>query len=160
MKKFLVRPSCVSSSSAAFTKDSLIEATLTHRYDVQGCMNNLAEKLQQQGEIHDRHKLVSMEAFYTALKGDFKDPEWWNEHKKESHHLGNETITLLDVLEYIGDCVCAGMARSGNVYPIGIDPEKLLLAFNNTVAMVIANGEIGKDCSKASQKNDKVYSES
>jgi len=32
----------------------------------------------------------------------------------------------------IADCVMAGMARSGSVYPLEISPDVLMKAFNNT----------------------------
>jgi hypothetical protein len=46
-------------------------------------------------------------------------------------------VNLIDVLEMICDCVCAGMARSGNVYPVNISSEILQKAVKNTVEMCI-----------------------
>jgi hypothetical protein len=48
-------------------------------------------------------------------------------------------VNLIDVLDMICDCVMAGMARSGSVYPLNIKPEVLMTAFQNTVELLKAN---------------------
>jgi hypothetical protein len=40
------------------------------------------------------------------------------------------------VLEYVADCVMAGMARSGDVYALEASDELLRRAFQNTVALL------------------------
>jgi hypothetical protein len=45
-------------------------------------------------------------------------------------------VNLIDVLDMIADCVMAGMARSGSVYPLKINPEVLARAFENTVELL------------------------
>lgn len=69
------------------------------------------------------------------------------------HHLNMEDgvradVNLIDVLDFIADCVMAGMARSGSVYPLKLSPEVLERAFQNTVELLkgqvvvaSANGE-------------------
>jgi hypothetical protein len=47
-------------------------------------------------------------------------------------------VNLIDVLDYIADCVMAGMARSGSVYPSALPPDLLTTAFQNTVALLKA----------------------
>ena len=47
-----------------------------------------------------------------------------------------ENVTLIDVLDYIADCVMAGMARSGSVYEIKIDPSVLMRAYKNTIELL------------------------
>ena len=47
-------------------------------------------------------------------------------------------VNLIDVLDFIADCVMAGMARSGSVYPLHLSPELLEAAFQNTVALLKA----------------------
>ena len=42
----------------------------------------------------------------------------------------------IDLLEYIADCVMAGMARSGDVYEIQAPNELLRKAFDNTVVLL------------------------
>jgi hypothetical protein len=45
-------------------------------------------------------------------------------------------VNLIDVLELIADCVMAGMARSGSVYPFNVDTEVLKRAFDNTAELL------------------------
>jgi hypothetical protein len=45
-------------------------------------------------------------------------------------------VNLIDVLDMIADCVMAGMARTGEVYPLTIDQDVLMRAFQNTVALL------------------------
>ena len=45
-------------------------------------------------------------------------------------------MNLIDVLDFIADCVMAGMARSGSVYPLKLSPKLLDTAFQNTVALL------------------------
>jgi hypothetical protein len=40
------------------------------------------------------------------------------------------------VLDMIADCVMAGMARTGEVYPLTLDPNVLQRAFDNTVTLL------------------------
>jgi hypothetical protein len=42
----------------------------------------------------------------------------------------------------IADCVMAGMARSGSVYPLNINPEVLMQAFQNTITLLQNNVEV------------------
>ena len=66
-------------------------------------------------------------------------------HMTERHHLNDrvpEDVNLLDVLEMVIDCTCAGLARSGNVYPITIPQEVIEQAIENTKQMIINNTEI------------------
>lgn len=66
--------------------------------------------------------------------------EWYQLHiNKERHHLLSrcpEDVNLLDVLEMVVDCVCAGMARSGDVYPIEINDDILNKALSNTIELI------------------------
>ena len=45
-------------------------------------------------------------------------------------------VNLVDVLEMIVDCVCAGLARSGEVRDLEIDEDILNKAVKNTVDMI------------------------
>lgn len=53
-------------------------------------------------------------------------------------------VNLIDVLDMICDCVMAGMARSGSVYPLEIDDTVLRRAFDNTVELLKANVQVGE----------------
>ena len=66
----------------------------------------------------------------------------------ERHHLNDsvpEDVNLIDVLEMVIDCTCAGLARSGDVYPIKISQEVLEMAIENTRNLIIENTEILED---------------
>jgi hypothetical protein len=45
---------------------------------------------------------------------------------------------LIDVLEMIADCICAGMARSGEVRDLEISTDILEKAVQNTVKLIAA----------------------
>jgi hypothetical protein len=45
-------------------------------------------------------------------------------------------VNLIDVLDMIADCVMAGMARSGSVYALKLNPAVLATAFDNTVELL------------------------
>jgi hypothetical protein len=72
----------------------------------------------------------------------FAQTGWWDRHRKlNRHHLTMadgipDNVNLIDVLDFIADCVCAGMARSGSVYPLNLPPELLERAFQNTVELL------------------------
>ncbi len=92
--------------------------------------------------------------FYRALKSGFKDDEfrklnWWKIHQtKERHHLNDhcpDDVNLIDVMEMLCDCVCAGKARTGNVYPINISPDILEKAVANTQKLLEENISVEKE---------------
>lgn len=71
---------------------------------------------------------------------DFVSGEWYQLHiNTERHHLLSrcpDDVNLLDVIEMIVDCVCAGKTRSGKVRDLEISQEILNKALKNTVKMV------------------------
>lgn len=128
------------------TKPLLRLSTDEHIRNVMDATKFFANMLITAGYKHDNHKLETMDAFHTAFTGGFKDETWWNEHKKERHHLPEnlEDINLIDILEHISDCVTAGMARTGEVRPLIIDDKLLQKAFQNTVKLLIDNIKVEK----------------
>lgn len=80
--------------------------------------------------------------FIEAMAGeiDFVSGEWYQLHiNTERHHLLSrcpEDVNLLDVIEMIVDCVCAGKTRSGEVRNLEISTEILEKALKNTVKLV------------------------
>ena len=76
----------------------------------------------------------------------FVDGEWYPMHcKTERHHLNEycpDDVNLIDVIEMICDCVCAGLARSGNVRPVEISTDIFKRAVDNTVKMLVDIVEI------------------
>lgn len=117
-----------------------------HRQDVKNVMNKLAFCLMQQGDSHDWTKKTKEDLFYdnfvsTIKKGtDFVNDEWYQLHiKNEKHHplsKCHEDITLLDIIEMVVDCVCAGKCRSGEVRELEVNQAILKLAMDNTVKLV------------------------
>lgn len=122
------------------------EANDMHIQDVKNVMNELAYMLMKQGDKHDWTKKIYERLFYSNFLAtindgkDFVNNTWYQEHiTAERHHLTSkcpEDVNLLDVLEMIVDCVCAGKARSGEIRPLEIDDKTLKKALDNTVNMV------------------------
>lgn len=129
------------------TYELFYDANRDHISDVERMMSSLSSKIFEVGLRHDwtktDDKLEPM--FYKELcktiKGemDFEKGEWYPLHcLTERHHLDQvvpKDVNLIDVLEMISDCVCAGMARSGEVRYPHISDEILRTAFDNTVEM-------------------------
>lgn len=124
------------------TKQQLLESSYQHIGDVQKAMDFFCEKLDDAATRHDPDKVKigpdGIDWFHEDFLTGFKQTGWWDNHRKiNRHHLGQddgvpEDVNLLDVLEYVADCVMAGMARTGKVFPLEIKPEVLQRAFENT----------------------------
>ena len=95
-----------------------------------------------QAELHDFDKLSDIDGFHRDFLTGFKEHSWWDNHRKVNrHHLMQEDgipadVNLIDVLDMIADCVMAGMARSGSVYPLELPTDVLVRAFQNTVELL------------------------
>lgn len=129
-------------------------ANKSHIKEVDAMLHCIAEEIGKRGYLHDNTKVRDpyKTMFYndlcSTIKGEicFTDGEWSKIHySKERHHINRncpDDVNLIDIIEMICDCVCAGMARSGEVYPITI-PEKILTrAVANTVQMCIDSVEV------------------
>lgn len=120
------------------TKEQLLKSSKQHIWDVSRALNHFVTLLEIAAKDHDKTKLSQLDQFHADFITGFKQTTWWDNHRKEErHHLGKpdgvcEDVNLIDVLEYIADCVMAGMARCGKVYDIQIEPEVLMRAFKNT----------------------------
>ena len=122
------------------------EANDIHREDVNQVMYELSQMIDKRGENHDCTKKSQERMFYknflsTMNDGtDFVNDEWYQLHiKAERHHLLShcpDDVNLIDVLEMISDCVCAGMARSGEIRDLEIDSDILNRAVQNTAKMI------------------------
>lgn len=117
-----------------------------HRADVQAVMKYLARLVHKAGLKHDYTKKSDEELFYenflsTMNNGtNFVEDEWYQLHiNTERHHLLSrcpEDVNLIDVLEMIADCTCAGLARSGEVRDLEISTDILERAVKNTVNLI------------------------
>lgn len=122
------------------------EANDSHRGDVRAVMDELGTMLCEKGEQHDWTKKSEERMFYrdflATMNGgaDFVSGKWYQLHvNTERHHLLSrcpDDVNLLDVIEMVVDCVCAGKTRSGEVRDLEISTEILEMALKNTVKLV------------------------
>lgn len=122
------------------------EANNSHILDVTNVMLQISGKLKENGCKHDWTKKSEEKMFYSdfieAMTGgiDFVSGDWYQLHvNTERHHLLSrcpEDVNLLDVIEMIVDCVCAGKTRSGEVRDLEISTDILEMALKNTVKLV------------------------
>ena len=140
------------------TFTEFVDSNYLHREDVREMMDEIGTAIKIQGNNHDITKINEpyKSLFYRELcekiEGkidDFTKGEWYPMHcKAERHHLNEycpDDVNLIDVIEMICDYVCAGMARSGNVYPIEISSKILQKALQNTIQMCVDAVEIESD---------------
>ena len=126
-------------------REQLYVSSVAHLADVRAGMALFADMVRQSGERHDFDKLAAIDHFHADFRTGFKETGWWDNHRKiNRHHLAEadgvpEDVNLVDVLEFITDCVMAGMARSGSVYDLHLSDELLQRAFQNTVALLKAS---------------------
>jgi hypothetical protein len=130
------------------SKKQLLESSKQHITDVMCGLDFFRAKLMEAAQNHDPDKITDIDGFYADFKTGFKTQEWYERHKRlNRHHLCDEggcpeDVNLVDVLDMIVDCVMAGKARSGSVYPFKLPPDLLGKAFNNTVELLKANVEV------------------
>lgn len=123
------------------TFEQFHEANLSHIKDVQNVMARLSIMLDQQGKIHDWTKIRYEKEFWDEFwSDDFINGKWYQRHvHTEKHHptsYCHDDVDLLDILEMVVDCVCAGKARNGEVRQLEINDEILKKALQNTVKLI------------------------
>ena len=128
------------------TFEEFQEANDMHIDDVKQVMYELSQIVDHRGENHDCTKKSQERMFYNNFLStmndgtDFVNDEWYQLHiKAERHHLLSncpDDVNLIDVLEMIVDCTCAGLARSGEVRDLEINAEILEKAVNNTTQLI------------------------
>lgn len=138
-----------------FTETDVETDTLYHVQAVNDVAVAFSKALLEQVSQHDYTKLGTYLPMFTrALKtgfvnDEFKKLNWWQLHyTSERHHLNDrcpEDVNLIDVIEMLIDCVCAGKARTGEVYAINISDEILQKAVFNTTEMLKENVVVKKD---------------
>ena len=132
-------------------------ANRSHCEDVKNMMRAIASEIRDRGIAHDYTKTSesTKSLFYRELcatiegkMDDLTAGEWYPLHcAAERHHLNvrcPNDVNLIDVIEMLCDCICAGMARSGEVKPIEIETDILKIAVQNTVTMLANAVEIVK----------------
>lgn len=134
-----------------------VRANSLHRSDVRETMWRLANMVERAGRRHDWTKSYYEDVFYNDFCNKLADPEanftempWYKDiHITfERHHLLSrcpDDVNLVDVMEMVCDCVCAGLARSGSVRPVEIPSDVLQKAVANTAKLVEDMCEIVED---------------
>lgn len=129
---------------ANVSKQTLLDSSVSHIADVSKALAFFQAKLTETGNHHDTDKLTDIDGFHADFATGFAQQGWWTRHRQlNRHHLTQDDgipsdVNLIDVLDFIADCVMAGMGRSGSVYPLKLTPELLEQAFQNTVEMLKA----------------------
>lgn len=127
---------------AKVSKQTLLESSVQHIGDVQKALIFFAGKVCDAARVHDTDKITDIDGFHADFVTGFATTAWWDRHRRiNRHHLTEEDgipadVNLIDVLDFIADCVMAGMGRTGDVYPLNLPTEVLERAFQNTVAML------------------------
>jgi hypothetical protein len=130
------------------SKETLLASSHQHIMDVRHGLEFFAAKIMDAMHEHDRDKITDIDGFHRDFVTGFERTTWWDNHRKVNrHHLMQEDgvpqdVNLIDVLDMIADCVMAGMARSGSVYPLNLPTEVLVKAFQNTVELLKGNVEV------------------
>ena len=127
------------------TKEQLLASSKQHISDIEKGMNFLRGMLTATAVKHDRDKITDIDGFHADFATGFANTTWFDNHRKIArHHLMADDgvpsdVNLIDVLDMVIDCVMAGMARTGDVYPLELKPEVLKAAFDNTVELMKNN---------------------
>jgi len=133
---------------ANVSKETLLASSHQHIEDVRAGLNLFRTALSLAAMNHDYDKISDIDGFHRDFLTGFKQTTWWDQHRKlNRHHLLQPDgvpadVNLIDVLDMIADCVMAGMARSGSVYPLNINPQVLMTAFQNTVELLKSQVEV------------------
>ncbi len=130
---------------ASVTKETLLASSRQHIGDVGQALAFFSGEVIAAAVRHDYDKLTDIDGFHADFVTGFAQTGWWDRHRQlNRHHLLQpdgirDDVNLIDVLDMIADCVMAGMARTGSVYPLNIDPDVLMRAFQNTVELLKRN---------------------
>lgn len=130
------------------TKDTLYASSQQHINDVEQAMLLFVGILGRSASVHDFDKLTDIDSFHEDFVTGFKQTAWWDRHRKlNRHHLIESDgvpadVNLIDVLDFVADCVMAGMARTGSVRPLTLSNEVLQLALKNTADLLQSQVEV------------------
>jgi len=136
---------------ATVSKDTLLASSQQHIDDVRQALAFFGTLLQVAATNHDVDKITDIDGFHRDFVTGFTQTAWWDAHRKRNrHHLLQADgvpadVNLIDVLDLIADCVMAGMARTGTVYPLAVGDDVLRRAFENTVAMLTQNVRVEEE---------------
>lgn len=157
MRKITIEPTKgadTRSATEVVSKETLLRESHLHRSHVRRVMAAVAAEVIERAERHDFTKVdpAGIDAFHDAFgrtmrkEIEFKDHSWWERHLADERHHINDRMhadaDLLDLVEMIVDCTCAGMARTGKVFPIEVPAETLQALLRNTAAKLLAAVEV------------------
>lgn len=140
---------------ANVSQDTLYQSSVQHIGDVRQALAFFKAEIEAASERHDYDKLSDIAGFHADFITGFKQTGWWDRHRQlNRHHLlqadgVRDDVNLIDVLDMIADCVMAGMARTGSVYPLNLDPAVLQRAFDNTVDLLKRQVVVASEETKA-----------
>lgn len=129
---------------ANVSREQLRASSEQHIGDVRLALSYFAQMLHRAAVVHDVDKLTDLDSFHADFVTGFKLTGWWERHRSlNRHHLSEpdgvpSDVNLIDVLDYIADCVMAGMGRSGDVRPLTISDDVLRRSFDNTARLLAA----------------------
>jgi len=124
------------------SREQLLESSKQHIEDVREAHRFFIDLIKIAMNDHDYDKITDIDGFHADFLTGFKQTTWWDRHRQlNRHHLTQEdgipaNLNLIDVLDYIVDCVMSGMGRSGSVYPLKLPPELLERAFQGTIELL------------------------
>lgn len=96
------------------SKETLLASSHQHISDVHEGLRYFESVLRKASENHDLDKISDIDGFHRDFLTGFKRTEWWDRHRQlNRHHLQEadgvrDDVNLIDVLDFIVDCVMAG----------------------------------------------------
>jgi len=155
MEKIIIKKSSTADTRTCdvskVSKEILLMSSEQHIGDVVKGMNFFICLMEIARRDHDFTKITHIDEFYKDFRNKFITQDWYDMHKRvERHHISvsegvRDDINLVDVFEYIVDCVMAGMGRSGKVQDLTISNETLQKAFQNTINLLTNNVVVEPD---------------
>ena len=137
------------------TPDQIKTANKSHILDVCVVMEWLSVEIAKRAVLHDHTKLTHNDLYCKEIiesitnNEDFTKKEFYPMHvNEERHHLFSrcpEDVNLIDVIEMIVDCTCAGLTRSGEIRDLELNNDILNRAVSNTIELIKNNIEVVDD---------------
>jgi hypothetical protein len=144
------------------TQEVLLASSIQHKGDIAKALGFFQWLLTEAAVRHDHDKLSAISHFHADFATGFAQTGWWDNHRRVNrHHLTEadgipEDVNLIDVLDYIADCVMAGLARSGSVYDLHLPSELLERAFQNTVSLLKQSVDVESAHQPTQDKGEKA----
>jgi hypothetical protein len=124
------------------TKARLLARSRQHIRDVRRALQFFSCEIHAAILAHDADKVSDIDGFHADYLTGLEQTEWRQRHRTlNRHHLMDaggvpDDVNLVDVLDFIADCVTSGMASGGTVHPLHLPPDVLERAFQNTLELL------------------------